>query len=1375
MNRNTDHPLREAIEEFRESQLHVYKSQPGRLRRDASSAKEVIRDHVGRWPYELVQNAEDALATSVVIHFAGNTIYFADNGCGLPSRAVESLSGTHFSEKPPTSIGRKGLGFKAVYCVSPSPAVFCGSDGILFDRECAIVWMRQNDLDTKHVPFQWLPFWKSRDEEEQSDPALRDLQAFRTVVRLTAPSAELVASAWALLQEFSGQTLLTFSSLRQLKVRSESGRGFHIYIDLDKEGGVTTIRDDREQSPIPWLTVRTALDAPGDLLATFEEGDDRERARHVSLLAAAPIGPDGVCNPLSEVPNLYVYYPTEEPSPIRVLLHGDFLIKSDRTGVVPLAETPYNQWVGRELSQLLIRFVLRCYRATAPSTYLRLLVPTSEMSSRSNSRQLWKFIQEAATNSLRLPDSEGVLNLRVSEALRLALDENKSSARTIISVSKCARFLVHPTFDDDDEADQALMALDVSPLGESEVVNCIRKHAAEKSADKTWLWACWTWLADWVGDSKEHLQIIGDLPLIPCGNVVVSGEQAAHMTVTWESSELRDKYPDWIPIRFIDNSFRDGLLEHEKDSPLQKLAANMRIVAPEVGTVLRAVAQAAKEFWEKEIGDPSRFLKVLVEQRWYESQLRPANLDNCPVPCRYGKESATVWRPARDAYLGNEWGDRSLAELYRGVQEVHWVRANLKLVDKATMRVLLEWLDVKAYPWVVFDGDDGAADWRERSRIGRYLRNYTAIDRIEPPTSLEYVEPATLASEKASYLLLLLSKNWDRYYKSKAQSRVRYQYYSWYTTTVPARWWETLRSELKPPLCWGWRATVPLERCWLNSDHLRRLAPLLPCIDLRDLPKRERAQVVTWLRSEIKLRERPEQLDDSEIANIIRDRIPAMVPEATCTDRTRRDQVSHWYADLLEVYRGRKQNRPNLSGMPLLCSRNEEWKYVADEPIWLDDDHDASSAFRGLIWTISLRRELRKVAQEVLGIRSLVGEKHVVPQWSALDRTGVDEQPLIRMKSLLQDVKAFIFAWMSHSRFDQSVTDLRDLIRSLHLRYVRDLQLSVRLDAVQEARSVRRSYAVDGSALILDVERMTESSLAKALAEALQVAEADFFEILLRCPDHAARRRKLSEDRNVGGDELDRYLTEWHEGEPQTSIVWERDSQTESERAREDGQASGSELRQASEVTTAAAMRDAQLASQQMKSLRESKDEHVGRTRRQLVLKKPSEANLVVQTAAEVQASRGSMTGGSGSPSTSPQEMLSDDDRKQVETVSREVAEIYLRRLGFTVQQMPFDNPGFDIRATKGGSPILLIEVKGHVGRATHIDLTAREYGEYARCLGSTCEMWELWNIEQLSENLPKEVLLSRYRGIPDHALVGVRGFRVNLQACAKVADARDS
>ncbi len=79
--------------------------------------------------FELLQNAEDALASKVRFHLVDDLLVFSHNGSRLFNNDdVDGITGIGISDKKEdvTQIGKFGVGFKSVFAYTTSPRVFSG-------------------------------------------------------------------------------------------------------------------------------------------------------------------------------------------------------------------------------------------------------------------------------------------------------------------------------------------------------------------------------------------------------------------------------------------------------------------------------------------------------------------------------------------------------------------------------------------------------------------------------------------------------------------------------------------------------------------------------------------------------------------------------------------------------------------------------------------------------------------------------------------------------------------------------------------------------------------------------------------------------------------------------------------------------------------------------------------------------------------------------------------------------------------------------------------------------------------------------------------------------------------------------------------------
>ena len=170
---------------------------------------------------------------------------------------------------------------------------------------------------------------------------------------------------------------------------------------------------------------------------------------------------------------------------------------------------------------------------------------------------------------------------------------------------------------------------------------------------------------------------------------------------------------------------------------------------------------------------------------------------------------------------------------------------------------------------------------------------------------------------------------------------------------------------------------------------------------------------------------------------------------------------------------------------------------------------------------------------------------------------------------------------------------------------------------------------------------------------------------------------------------------------------------------------------------------------------------HRENARQPLLLKSPKRAPCIVRIAQGEGAEASS--GGVGGSTVWEGRCLTDAEQSEFDEIGKDFAAQELQKMGFSVERMPRFNPGFDLRASRAGEE-LRVEVKGHSGRGSVVNVTCREYEEYLRMEGYS---WELWNVEHLAEDDSCTVVITRYDHISEEAL-NTRIFRVDLKKCRK-------
>jgi hypothetical protein len=153
-------------------------------------------------------------------------------------------------------------------------------------------------------------------------------------------------------------------------------------------------------------------------------------------------------------------------------------------------------------------------------------------------------------------------------------------------------------------------------------------------------------------------------------------------------------------------------------------------------------------------------------------------------------------------------------------------------------------------------------------------------------------------------------------------------------------------------------------------------------------------------------------------------------------------------------------------------------------------------------------------------------------------------------------------------------------------------------------------------------------------------------------------------------------------------------------------------------------------------------------------------------TRSSPQRPRGEQTNASREEGGSGLASVSKESKTALEERGREFAVKMLKEMGYVVEIMGTQNPGFDVRGIKPGH-ILKVEVKSHAREANSVFMTQRECDEYLNSLGVSGETWELWNIENLVKASGKTPTIQRIGHIPESARKE-SGYWVDLGQCSQ-------
>lgn len=128
MDTNALKSIKEArtIDEIREFRASLHKSRMENDDNSLSLLGDLYKDDT-HFIYELLQNAEDAGATSAIFHLTENSLNLGHNGKEFTLEDVKAITNYGASEKiAEEKIGKFGIGFKSVFSITDAPQIHSG-------------------------------------------------------------------------------------------------------------------------------------------------------------------------------------------------------------------------------------------------------------------------------------------------------------------------------------------------------------------------------------------------------------------------------------------------------------------------------------------------------------------------------------------------------------------------------------------------------------------------------------------------------------------------------------------------------------------------------------------------------------------------------------------------------------------------------------------------------------------------------------------------------------------------------------------------------------------------------------------------------------------------------------------------------------------------------------------------------------------------------------------------------------------------------------------------------------------------------------------------------------------------------------------------
>jgi len=329
---------------------HILKSLDERGR-----AQELVRQqYSGRYPFELLQNANDAAADSGAVGRARfvltrDALVVADNGSGFGEDQVRAICGLGRSSKDPRkSVGYKGLGFKSVGEITSQPQIV--SDGVAFEFDDervrrAVSGLAGNLNSGQRLPVYAFPFSIDSTALGHDAAVVEEARSdgFTTVLRLPLRSDVTRGVVEDhLVESLVPRLLLFLTGIEELELRGTRA-DFVSVISREEHGEHDEMLLESNGAMEHWLVYRKWHAVTHELVEPL--GDGWAQVERVQTAVAVPLASDGRPSTKTLFP-LHVYFPTEESTGLPVIVHGDFALQLDRRQLGTSPEVmPYNDWL----------------------------------------------------------------------------------------------------------------------------------------------------------------------------------------------------------------------------------------------------------------------------------------------------------------------------------------------------------------------------------------------------------------------------------------------------------------------------------------------------------------------------------------------------------------------------------------------------------------------------------------------------------------------------------------------------------------------------------------------------------------------------------------------------------------------------------------------------------------------------------------------------------------------------------------------------------------------------------------------------------------------------------------------------------------------
>ncbi|MET7402374.1 DUF3883 domain-containing protein [Dactylosporangium sp. NPDC005572] len=388
---------------------------------ERGGAQELVRQqYSGRYPFELLQNANDAAVDAgtpgrAYFLLTDTALIVADDGLGFGDRQVDAICSLGRSSKGPgTAVGHKGLGFKSVGEITDQPQIVSAQASFRFDGERLhreLLELLGTLPARQRFPVYAFPF-PVADADLGSDAAqVRRLRAegFLTIIRLPLrEGVERQTVAAHLVENLRPRLLLFLPGIDRLDLHGTPS-DFSATVTRCEDGGAEHVRLEAGGTVEEWLIYRD--EAAPDPRVLEPLGEAWTQLKTVRWAVAVALDEARLPRTDETFP-LHVYFPTEEIPGLHVMVHAECVLGMDRRHLAPTPEAePYNRMLLAHVVEFIEDRVAvdLVVRSGASAAAVRAIVPALVAPNAGAGAQLRQLWTEALNRTSFLPVVDGSL------------------------------------------------------------------------------------------------------------------------------------------------------------------------------------------------------------------------------------------------------------------------------------------------------------------------------------------------------------------------------------------------------------------------------------------------------------------------------------------------------------------------------------------------------------------------------------------------------------------------------------------------------------------------------------------------------------------------------------------------------------------------------------------------------------------------------------------------------------------------------------------------------------------------------------------------------------------------------------------------------